>query len=75
VIYADDWQFYKSGVFDGCDDNGTDKINHAVLLIGYDEKSWIVKNSWGTKWGENGYIRLKMVNECGILQEATYPIL
>ncbi|XP_057379831.1 dipeptidyl peptidase 1-like [Daphnia carinata] len=47
--------------------------NHAVLLVGYgtdaqtEEDYWIVKNSWGTKWGENGFFRIRRgVDECGI---------
>jgi C1A family cysteine protease len=31
-------------------------MNHAVLLVGYDRRSWIIKNSWGSKFGDNGYI-------------------
>lgn len=33
-----------------------DIINHAVLLVGYTDTYWIIKNSWGTSWGDNGYI-------------------
>ena len=47
-------------------------VNHAVLAVGYDssapEPYWIVKNSWGTDWGDNGYFKIKMgVNMCGTL--------
>lgn len=62
---------------------GTD-LNHGVAAVGYGTtldgtKYWIVKNSWGEHWGENGYIRLKRgVSEkeglCGIAMQASYPI-
>jgi len=37
-----------------------------VLLVGFDKEFWIIKNSWGDAWGENGFIRIKMGNNCGI---------
>lgn len=59
-VAADDWVSYDSGVFNG---NCGNIVDHAVTLFGYGqeagEKYWIVKNSWGKDWGENGYIRLK----------------
>jgi C1A family cysteine protease len=62
-------QYYKSGVFDGCTGNAQ---NHAVLVVGWGTDSkggdyWKIKNSWGSKWGYDGYWHLKRgVNMCGI---------
>ncbi|KAJ9677959.1 hypothetical protein PVL29_022751 [Vitis rotundifolia] len=75
------FQFYSEGVFAGrC---GT-SLDHGVAIVGYGTtldgtKYWIVKNSWGTDWGENGYIRMKRgisakEGLCGIAIEASYPI-
>ena len=43
-------------------------LNHAVLLVGYTETEWIIKNSWGTGYGENGYIYVSRDRDynCGI---------
>jgi KDEL-tailed cysteine endopeptidase len=87
----EDFFLYSSGVYTGkCGRN----INHAALLIGYgmDKESgleyYILKNSWGPTWGENGYMKIaKGINQltnkpyndgagqCGILLYGTYPIL
>ena len=63
---TDDFMFYKSGVFNDpkC---GTD-VDHAVLAVGYtladpmtgQHGFWLIKNSFGTGWGEDGYIRIQM---------------
>jgi len=85
AIEADqrDFQLYKSGVFTGkC---GT-TIDHGVLAVGYgienDQEYYLVKNSWGTTWGDQGYIKLAKGSEynngqgqCGILLGAGYPSL
>jgi len=49
-------------------------MDHGVLLVGYTSEYWIVKNSWDTTWGENGYIRLAMGNTCGLENTASYPV-
>lgn len=47
-------QYYKSGVFNDCHSN--EILDHAVLLVGYQAGvGWKIKNSWGVKWGEEGY--------------------
>eukprot|EP00439_Symbiodinium_sp_Y106_P037572 s7585_g4.t1 len=56
------WGSYESGVFNGCRRDAT--VNHAVLLVGYGHDAtvnmdyWLVRNSWGEWWGENGFIRI-----------------
>lgn len=58
---ADSWASYLSGIFDSCEKDSI--INHAIVLVGYGvddgTKYWTVQNSWGTSWGENGFIRIK----------------
>lgn len=58
-VAADAWETYSSGIFNGkCGST----IDHAVTAVGYGVENgknyWIVRNSWGTGWGEKGYIRV-----------------
>ena len=68
------FQSYKSGVFDAA--CGT-KLDHGVLVVGLTADAYVVKNSWGSSWGEKGYIRMaRGVNKtgiCGIAMQASYP--
>ncbi|XP_007239312.3 procathepsin L [Astyanax mexicanus] len=75
------FRLYKSGVYNDrrCSNH---RMNHAVLLIGYgraggSRRYWLVKNSWGTRWGENGYIRMSrnQRNQCGIATRPVFPIV
>merc|ERR1712167_395628 len=79
------FQLYESGVLTGTSACGT-SIDHGVLVVGYgtDEDSgnayWKVKNSWGSSWGEQGYIRLERntgttKGMCGILSMPSYPVV
>lgn len=79
------FQAYTSGIitaYDGCPTN----IDHAILAVGYgvdtdnnDMEYLIVKNSWGSSWGEDGYVRIELIDTpigvCGINQNVAYPVL
>lgn len=72
-----DFQFYAGGVYDGgC---GTE-LDHGVAIVGYGLDYWIVKNSWGAEWGDEGYINIKRAGtlqpegKCGINTFASFPI-
>lgn len=77
AINADPFMDYESGVINGtCDD----MLDHGVLLIGYgfDELSgldyWLIKNSWGSSWGEEGYVRMaRGTNMCGVREYVSFP--
>jgi C1A family cysteine protease len=81
AIEADQSVFgsYTGGIISsGCGTN----LDHGVLLVGYgtsgSQDYWIVKNSWGTGWGESGYVRIAKDNTagpgvCGLQQAASYP--
>lgn len=70
LIYANTgFQQYKSGIYTGCPNFVTSysKINHAVVIVGYDVNgNYIVKNSWGTNWGQNGFGVVSKDADCGI---------
>jgi cathepsin L len=71
------FQLYKNGVYNEKACSST-KLDHAVLAVGYDmtpSDYWLVKNSWGTSWGEAGYIRLTRNgdNQCGVAIDAVIP--
>lgn len=78
----DKFQFYADGVYFNKDCN-PERISHAVLAVGYDvdEKTgldyWIIKNSYGTTWGGEGYgkVARNKNNHCGIANLASYPIV
>jgi cathepsin L len=78
----DKFMLYKSGVFiDPTCNNQPDNLDHGVLVVGYgtenDKDYWIVKNSWGSHWGEGGYIRMarNKENMCGVATSASYPLV
>jgi len=79
-VNAAHWDFYRGGVFScgifdwKCSGHAS-ALDHCVQLVGYDKSGsspyWKVRNSWGTSWGENGFIRLPYgKNACGVADEA-----
>ena len=73
---GDTFQHYKSGIYNdsSCFEG---ELDHGVLLVGYNDDSLLVKNSWGTDWGDGGYIMMKRTGNgngmCGIYQKASFP--
>ena len=77
------FQLYTGGVItsDACGTN----LDHGVLVVGYGEENktpyWLVKNSWGTSWGDQGYVRIgksdstRTKGVCGIAMEPSYPVV
>merc|ERR1711937_812816 len=69
------FQGYTGGVITGTS-CGT-QLDHGVLAVGYGtengEDYFLVKNSWGASWGENGYVKIGQANVCGITQQPSYP--
>jgi len=85
AIEADTFYFqsYSTGVLTS-DKCGT-KLDHGVLVVGYGSENgndyWLVKNSWGTSWGDKGYVKIGRSDStndpgiCGIAMQPSYPVV
>ena len=81
AINADPFQYYIGGIIDedewSCDPEG---LNHGVVLVGYGSEDgldyWIIRNSWGDYWGEDGYVRVaRGKGTCGVNTYVTTAVL
>lgn len=73
-IVFEDFRAYKSGVYSYA--SGEKDGGHAVLLVGYDDRlqCFIVKNSWGPDWGENGYFRIAYSQTSNVVKFANFAV-
>jgi C1A family cysteine protease len=75
------FSFYSNGVYYDPECYGDeDHLDHQVLLVGYGtlnkEDFWLVKNSWSTHWGNDGYVLISQRdNNCGVTTSPSYPII
>ena len=77
--YSADFQSYGGGVFN--DPSCGTNLEHTALIVGYNTLNtpyWVIKNSWGTTWGEAGYMQLAIKDGsgvCGVNMMPSYPII
>jgi len=70
AVDASTWSSYTGGVLTAC---GT-SLNHAVQAVGVDASgNWVIRNSWGGRWGESGHITLAAGNTCGVASDVSTP--
>jgi C1A family cysteine protease len=79
-VYAESWMDYQSGILNSNCPNSYSSLDHCVQLVGYNKAGsipyWIVRNSWNTNWGVNGYIYIQSgSNLCGVADEATFATI
>jgi len=74
AVDATKWDSYHGGTFE-C--SGDPHLDHGVTLVASFSDYWVIKNSWGSDWGEEGFIKLskEASHNCGVTQAASYPTI
>jgi len=63
----DRFDSYSTGVYSCAKVASVSNLNHAILVVGYDANgNYIIKNSWGTSWGQSGYALIDPTMDCGV---------
>lgn len=83
MYVAGDFYHYRSGIYSSpmCPPNCASGINHMVTIVGYGADSrntsyWLVRNHWGTSWGDSGYFKIIMGrNMCCIEGFEYFPVI
>lgn len=80
ALNAAPWQSYVSGIIKDECAGGEEDINHAVLIVGYDRTTdipyYIVQNSWGEEFAENGFVKIAFGNNtCGIASQVSLVLV
>ncbi|CAD8049780.1 unnamed protein product [Paramecium sonneborni] len=79
LMYADEsWLRYTSGIINTCGYPKVSNYQHVVSFVAYDTQTWFAKNSWGSKWGMNGYFQVQKngdENCTDKIKRITYPII
>jgi len=79
AVNASDFQFYGGGIYNAA--SCEKPVDHGMVVVGYGtldgQDYWIVKNSWGTSWGLDGYMLLarNAGNKCAVASYSYYPVV